>query len=342
MELFGIIPPMTTPFDSAGEIDEAAVRAQVRWLLDRGVHGIAAGGSTGEGHTLDPDELKRLVATVVDEAAGRVPVIAGVIVDSTRDAVRRGRALADLGVAALQVTPVHYLFRPDDDAMLAHFRAICEATGQKVIIYNVVPWSYLAPDLLLRIMREVPGVIGVKQSAGDLKLVADLLVTAGANRVLATTLHSPQVHGFFSVPVDHLHALNELAQHFRHYDLSDAVVVSPDLGNAKEAAAFARRLKTGVAAAAKQRYSDDEVRISTIIGDVADSDTARLAGLDDNELLHSRREFVPWGSGMYTVHHADDPCFDEAPELSLDRFRQLRERREHVLSPLKLEAQGRP
>ena len=62
--------------------------------------------------------------------------------------------------------------------MLAHFRAICEATGQKVIIYNVVPWSYLAPDLLLRIMREVPGVIGVKQSAGDLKLVADLLLGA--------------------------------------------------------------------------------------------------------------------------------------------------------------------
>jgi ribose-phosphate pyrophosphokinase len=104
------------------------------------------------------------------------------------------------------------------------------------------------------------------------RLVADLLVTAGANRVLAITLHSPQVHGFFSVPVDHLHALNELAQHFRQYDLSHAVVVSPDLGNAKEAAAFARRLGTGVAAAAKQRYSDDEVRISAIIGDVADRD----------------------------------------------------------------------
>jgi 4-hydroxy-tetrahydrodipicolinate synthase len=106
-------------------------------------------------------------------------VIAGIIVDSTRDAIRRGNALGGLGVAALQVTPVHYLFRPDNDAMLAHFRAICEATGQQVIIYNVVPWSYLAPGLLMRIMREVPGVIGVKQSAGDLKLVADLLLAAG-------------------------------------------------------------------------------------------------------------------------------------------------------------------
>ena len=119
--LFGIIPPMTTPFDGDGEIDERAVRAQVRWLIDQGAHGLAAGGSTGEGHTLDADELRRLVATVAEEAAGRVPVVAGIIVDSTRDAIRRGKAVADLGVAALQVTPVHYLFRPDDDAMVSIF-----------------------------------------------------------------------------------------------------------------------------------------------------------------------------------------------------------------------------
>ncbi len=180
--LFGIIPPMTTPFDGAGELDESAVRAQVRWLIEAGVHGLAAGGSTGEGQALDGDELRRLVATVADEAAGRIPVIAGIIVDSTRDAIRRGRAVADLGVAALQVTPVHYLFRPDDDAMQGHFRAIAEATSLPIVIYNVVPWSYLSPQLLVRIMREVPGVIGVKQSAGDLKLLADLLISAPSGK----------------------------------------------------------------------------------------------------------------------------------------------------------------
>ena len=168
--LHGIIPPMTTPFDADGSIEEAAV------------HGLAAGGSTGEGHTLDQDELRRLVATVAEATAGAVPVIAGIIVDSTRDAIRRGMAVGDLGVAALQVTPVHYLFRPDDDAMLAHFRAIAEATGLPIVIYNVVPWSYLSPQLLSRIMREVPGVIGVKQSAGDLKLLADLLIAAPPER----------------------------------------------------------------------------------------------------------------------------------------------------------------
>ncbi len=127
------------------------------------------------------------------------------------------------------------------------------------------------------------------------RLVADLLVTAGASRVLATTLHSPQVHGFFSVPVDHLHALTELAEHFRQYDLSNTVVVSPDLGNAKEAAAFARRLGCGVAMGAKQRFENDKVQISAVIGEVAGKDVIVLddeivAGSTIQELLsHLRR-----------------------------------------------------
>src|SRR3982074_1038991 len=85
------------------------------------------------------------------------------------------------------------------------------------------------------------------------RLVADLLATAGANRVLTMTLHSPQVHGFFSVPVDHMNALKVLAAHFKGRNLKNTVVVSPDLGNAKEASHFARLLKLPVAAASKQR-----------------------------------------------------------------------------------------
>src|SRR6478672_7234086 len=127
------------------------------------------------------------------------------------------------------------------------------------------------------------------------RLVADLLVAAGANRILAMTLHSPQVHGFFSVPVDHLHALRELAGHFRRYDLAHTVVVSPDLGNAKEAARFARLLGLPVAAGAKQRFSDDEVRISAVIGEVAGRDVIVLddeiaRGTTVLELLDKLRE----------------------------------------------------
>jgi ribose-phosphate pyrophosphokinase len=104
------------------------------------------------------------------------------------------------------------------------------------------------------------------------RLVADLLATAGVSRVLAMTLHAPQVHGFFSVPVDHLHALRELAGHFAGRDLDNTVVVSPDLGNAKSAAALARMLSLPVAAGAKERHSDTKVTISSIIGEVAGRD----------------------------------------------------------------------
>ena len=176
----GITPPMTTPFTETGAIDEAAFRAETRFLLDAGVHGLAVGGSSGEGHALSTDEVCRLTELAVEEADGKVPVIAGIIVDSTQQAIERGSAAAAAGAAALQVTPVHYLFRPDDDHMKEHFRELTEAVAAPVVIYNVVPWTYLSPELLVEIMTDVPGVVGVKQSAGDLKLLADLLATAPA------------------------------------------------------------------------------------------------------------------------------------------------------------------
>jgi ribose-phosphate pyrophosphokinase len=100
------------------------------------------------------------------------------------------------------------------------------------------------------------------------RLVADLLVTAGVSRVLTMTLHAPQVHGFFSVPVDHLTALGVIAEHYRDQDLSNSVVVSPDLGNAKTATHFSRLLGLPVAAGSKPRLADDRVVIDAIVGDV--------------------------------------------------------------------------
>ncbi|WP_344102610.1 ribose-phosphate diphosphokinase [Myceligenerans crystallogenes] len=109
------------------------------------------------------------------------------------------------------------------------------------------------------------------------RLVADLLETAGANRILTMTLHAPQVHAFFRVPTDQLNALRELASHFTLNDLSKTTVVSPDLGNAKPASAFAKMLGVPVAAAAKERFND-HVEITSLIGDVAGRD---IIVLDD-------------------------------------------------------------
>jgi ribose-phosphate pyrophosphokinase len=110
------------------------------------------------------------------------------------------------------------------------------------------------------------------------RLVADLIVAAGANRVLTMTLHSEQVHGFFGVPCDHMNALGVLAKHFRRRTLEQTVVISPDLGNAKAAAHFARLLKLPVAAGSKKRLRDDKVVIDAIVGPV---DGQNVIVLDD-------------------------------------------------------------
>ena len=186
--LRGIVPPIVTPFDADGSVDLDLLRRDLDVLVEAGVHGIAVCGSTGEGHALDPSEAQAITEAAVSHVAGAVPIIAGVIADSTRAAVERGKAVADLGIAALQVTPVHYLFKPSDEATLEFFGELAEQTGADVLIYNVISWSYLSPELLARVIREVPGVVGVKQSAEDMKALADLLLILGDDGIVMSAV----------------------------------------------------------------------------------------------------------------------------------------------------------
>jgi len=175
-QLSGIIPPMVTPFNQDGSVDTEAFRSEVGYLIEAGVQGLAVGGSTGEGHTLTDHESWSLIEIAVREAAGRVPIIAGIIVDSTHQAVYRAQALRDMEVAALQITPVHYLFEPDEQGMYAYYATIASEVGLPILIYNVVPWSYASPALLTRMITDINGVVGVKQSAGDMHALAELLL----------------------------------------------------------------------------------------------------------------------------------------------------------------------
>ncbi len=201
-DLTGILPPMVTPFNEGDEsISEDALRQDIRYMIDVGkVHGIVVGGSTGEGHTLTTDELRTLVGITIDEVGGRIPVVAGIIVDSTRQAIERVQALSDLDLAALQVTPVHYLFRPSDEMMQKHFAAIAEASDVPLFIYNVVPWSYLSPQLLTKIITEVDGVMGVKQSAQDLRSLSDLLFLLDGRGVVFSALDGLMYPSFILKP----------------------------------------------------------------------------------------------------------------------------------------------
>ena len=176
--LTGILPPLSMPFDERGNLVKGALKPQVDFMVESGVRGVVVGGSTGEGHTLSSTEFVDAMTEAYEATAGRVPFVAGLIVQSTREAIDRVKALGDMKIAALQVTPVHYLFKPDLEATVEHFRAIWEETRTPILIYNVIPWNYLSVDAMLTIMDKVPGVVGMKQSSGDLKSVSDLILRA--------------------------------------------------------------------------------------------------------------------------------------------------------------------
>lgn len=175
----GIIPPMATPFGENEDVDEAALRKDINYLIQSEIHGIAVCGSTGEGHTLTIEETRRICQIAIEEANGQVPIIAGIIQDSTRQVSAYAKAIKDTGIAALQVTPVHYLFAPDEAGMYQYYSDLASEVGLPIIIYNVVPWNYLSPKQLAKLITEIELVVGVKQSSGDMHALADLLELVG-------------------------------------------------------------------------------------------------------------------------------------------------------------------
>ena len=209
-EIGGIIPPIVTPFSDDESIDESSLRANVRFAISKGVHGICVGGSTGEGHTLSTQELARSIEIVCEEAGGRIPIVAGIIANSTRRAGEMAQAIAEYDVDALQITPVHYVFKPDDDATYAHFERLAGETDIPLLIYNVIPWNYLSPELLVRIMEGMPTVIGVKQSAGDLKLMADLMILVPEGRLVIAAVDA-LLYASFAMGVHGMIAANAAA-----------------------------------------------------------------------------------------------------------------------------------
>jgi 4-hydroxy-tetrahydrodipicolinate synthase len=196
----GILPPMVTPFTTDEDLDEEALRAEVRLLVDAGVDGLTVCGSTGEGHTLSIAESCRVARIAIEETGGRVPIIAGIIRDSTREVIEYGLALRAAGVDALQITPVHYLFTSGEAGTIAHYERIGRAVGLPIIIYNVVPWNTISPETLLR-LAEIEQVVGVKQSGGDIHKLADLLL-ANRGRLKILTAVDDLLYPSFALGAD--------------------------------------------------------------------------------------------------------------------------------------------
>lgn len=200
-------------------------------------------------------------------------------------------------VRAKNVFIVQPISPPCSDHLMELFLMldIARSAGAKSV-HAVIPYySYARSD-----KKDAPRV------SIAARLVADLLVTAGADHIITMTLHSPQVHGFFSVPADHLTAHSVFAEHLRRQDLENSVVVSPDIGHAKRAAKLARALGLPMAAAEKIRHTDDTVSIVGIMGHVRGKraivvdDEIATGGSIIGTIDHLRREQVSHVTVMVT------------------------------------------
>jgi 4-hydroxy-tetrahydrodipicolinate synthase len=183
MELGGVIVPLTTPFAADETIDFEAFSQQIEWMLAEGVDGLVVGGSTGEGFALDEEEVFELSRRALDVVAGRVPVMTSIMADSSRAAMRRARQLSELPLTGLQVAPPHYIFAPGDDGLVEFYSHVSSAADFPIVIYNVISWANVRPELAVRIMDRVPQVRAVKQSDKDLGAFADLILAVGGDRV---------------------------------------------------------------------------------------------------------------------------------------------------------------
>lgn len=181
-KLRGIIPPAVTTFNEDETINEELFREHLRFLLSSNVGGISIGGSTGEGHALSAAELHRLLTIGREVIQDRVPLIAGIIRDCTKDAIVFAEAARDAGADYLMITPVHY-FKPDDEAHYAFFKEISDAVDLPIIIYNVVATAVITPECMKR-LATIKNVTGIKQSGGDIHALNKMVLTLPKDQII--------------------------------------------------------------------------------------------------------------------------------------------------------------
>ena len=186
MTVRGCGTALVTPFNDDLSIDEAALRRFVEFQISEGIDFLVPCGTTGESPTLTDAEHRRVVEIVVEEARGRVPVIAGAGGNNTAHVIKLARECERLGVdGLLSVTP--YYNKPTQEGLYQHFKAIAEATSLPIVLYNVPPRTNvnILPDTIVR-LAEIPNIIGVKEASGDISQIAEIVIRAPADfRVLS-------------------------------------------------------------------------------------------------------------------------------------------------------------
>lgn len=202
----GSIVAIVTPMHEDGRLDLEAYRRLIDWHVAEGTAAIVAVGTTGESPTVDFEEHCTLIRVAVEQAAGRLPIIAGTGANSTREAVELTRYAREIGAqASLQVVP--YYNKPTQEGLYQHFRTVAEQAGLPVILYNVPGRTVadLSNDTVLR-LAQVPGIVGLKDATGDIPRGSDLLARLPAgfavysgNDDSALALMAMGSHGVISV-----------------------------------------------------------------------------------------------------------------------------------------------
>jgi 4-hydroxy-tetrahydrodipicolinate synthase len=173
--LFGCGTALVTPFARDGAVDERALRALVDWQIAEGIDYVVPCGSTGEAATLSPAEHRRVVEIVVEQSAGRVPVMAGAGSNDTRKAITLSREMQAAGAThLLHVSPMYN--KPPQRGILAHFRAIAEAVQLPIVLYNVPGRTASNMEAATSLaLASVPNIVGIKEASGDIAQITAII-----------------------------------------------------------------------------------------------------------------------------------------------------------------------
>ena len=171
----GTLTAIVTPFLENCEVDVEALRSHVQFQIKNGVHGLVPCGSTGEGGMLNSQEYILVVQTAVEEAAGKIPVIAGASAESTMGAIEHSKHAKEAGAdAVLHATPY---YRPNLKGLIAHYKAIADAVDMPIILYNIPGRTGInfTAEMSLEIARKVDHVVGIKEASGNINQIIDII-----------------------------------------------------------------------------------------------------------------------------------------------------------------------
>jgi 4-hydroxy-tetrahydrodipicolinate synthase len=178
----GIYCPNIVPLDTRGDIAEAELRRYVDWLIEHGIHGLYPNGSTGEFTRFTADERRRIIEIVVDQTAGRVPVLAGAAEANVRETLRACEYYATLGARAVAIVSPYY-YRVGPEGVYAYFAEIGRHTPIDVTLYNIPMFaSPIDVDTIARLANECERIVAIKDSSGDLAFMQAMMAAVRPGR----------------------------------------------------------------------------------------------------------------------------------------------------------------